>query len=143
MAQGSVPAGQKIKMIILFVIILAALLFIVYRLMPKRYTYMATLVDVETKKVYQQKMKPGAAEFPMKSPYSKKKTAYRAFKCNECGAVFAFEPPPPPESLEEMPPPDYQMPKCPVCESVEFGTPQVPEGQKFIQLEEKVTIVGQ
>jgi len=87
-------------------------------------------------------MKAGRIEFPIVSPYSKKKTAYRAHKCGECGTVFAYNPPPPPESPEEIPPPDYFMPKCPVCGSIDLGIPQIPEDQKFIQLEEKVIIVG-
>ena len=143
MAQQGIPAGQKVKMVILIVIILISLSFIVYRLIPKRYTYLATLVDVETGKVFRKKMKAGRIEFPIDSPYSKKKTAYRAHKCSECGAVFAYNPPPPPESPEEMPLLDYFMPKCPVCGSMDFGVPQIPEDQKFIQLEEEVIIVGE
>jgi len=38
MAQGKIPAGQKVKMIVLILIILASLSFIVYRLLPKKYT---------------------------------------------------------------------------------------------------------
>ena len=138
--------AKKVKAVVSIVIILIAAFLIVKQLRPQRYTHMQTLVDVEAGKVYQQKMVSGKrVEFPVQSPYSKGKNAYPAYECRECGAIFAYVPPPPPTSAEEMrtrgiPEVGY---RCPFDGSYNVTTPQIPEGEEFIPIEEEIPIVGE
>ena len=124
--------GRKVQIIVLLLIIVGALGVIVKQLMPKQYTYETVLIDTEAKVLYKALLKPGT-KFPVKSPYSKKKTAYPAYQCMKCGAIFPFVPPPPPKPGQEIPP-DYGIPKCPQCGSLDVTVPEIPEGKKFIKL---------
>jgi len=143
--------GQKVKIVILTIIILACLGFIVKQLMPKKYTYSRVLIDVETGKVFKQNMVAGKpVEFPTMSPYSKKNTAYPAYKCNKCGTIFAFaevtpKMPEPGKEPTEPPPmpmgPEFNMPKCPKCgEMMEITVPEIPQGQDSIQVTGEILI---
>ncbi|MCD6219654.1 hypothetical protein J7K43_04645 [Candidatus Calescamantes bacterium] len=123
---------MKGKIIGLVIIILIALGFIVKQVMPKKYTYETVLIDTEAKILYKTKI-PAGTKFPIKSPYSKKKTAYPAYRCRKCGAIFPYIPPPPPKEGEEIPP-EYGIPKCPSCGSLDVEVPRLPEGKDHIKL---------
>ncbi len=132
---------QKLAQIGLIVVIVVALGFVVKQLKPKPYTYERILVDVQASKVFSQKMVVGQAfEFPADSPFSEGKNAYPVYKCMKDGTVFAFEEP---SFSPDAPPanPDAMMPKCPVCGSMEITMPELPEGQKSMDVPGPVTIV--
>ncbi len=124
---------MKGKIIGLVVVILIALGFIVKQAMPKKYTYETVLLDTEKKILYKAKI-PAGTKFPVKSPYSGKKTAYPAYQCLEDGTIFPYVPPPPPKEGEPVPP-DFGIPRCPKDGSTNVTVPQIPEGKEYIQLE--------
>ena len=122
--------------VILVIIILAALGFIFKQAAPKKPVYTAVLVDVKAKKIFKQKMIAGQQiTYPVKSPYSREKTAYPVYKCTKCGTIFAYVPytPKSPEDMAAMNP-DLMMPKCPKCGAIEIAVPKVPEGKKEIDV---------
>ncbi|HRR96726.1 MAG TPA: hypothetical protein P5150_08390, partial [Candidatus Ratteibacteria bacterium] len=68
---------QKVGMVVLVIIILAALGFIVKQAMPKKPTYGINMVDVKAKKVFQQTITVGeTTNYPLNSPYTGENTAY-------------------------------------------------------------------
>lgn len=132
---------QKLAQIGLIVVILVALGFVVKQLRPKPYTYERTLVDVQANKVFAQKVVVGQAmEIPADSPFSEGKNAYPVYKCTKDGTFFAFVEP---AFSPDAPPPDPDtiMPKCPVCGGMEITIPELPEGQKSMDVPGPVQIV--
>ncbi|NOZ64093.1 MAG: hypothetical protein GXO71_04040 [Caldiserica bacterium] len=123
---------MKGKIIVLAIVILLAVGFIVKQAIPKKYTYEAVLLDTEAKVLYKAKI-PLGVKFPIKSPYSGKKTAYPAYQCAKDGTIFPYVPPPPPKEGEEVSP-DYGIPKCPKDGSLDVDVPILPEGKTFIKL---------
>ena len=125
---------MKGKIIGLIIIILLAIGFIVKQSIPKKYTYETVLLDTQTKVLYKAKI-PTGVKFPIKSPYSGKKTAYPAYQCKD-GTIFPYVPPPPPKNPEEEAKlgPDYGLPKCPKDGSPDVTIPKLPEGKDHIQL---------
>ena len=109
-------AQSKAPLIILIIIILVALSFIVKQAIPKKYYYTADLKCESCGEVFQQKIASGTT-FPVKCPKCRKKTAYRAIKCLDCGEIFTIHPTRP----GEMPHPEMEMPKCPKCGSMNLG----------------------
>ncbi len=123
---------MKGKIVVLVLVILLAVGFIVKQAMPKKYTYEAVLLDTEAKVLYKTKL-PAGVKFPVKSPYSGKKTAYPAYRCTKDGTIFPYIPPPPPKEGEEIPP-EYGIPRCPKDGSLDVEVPRLPEGKTFIKL---------
>ncbi len=132
---------QKLIQVGLIVVILIALGFVVKQLKPKPYTYERILVDTVANKVFSQTITVGQAmEMPAASPFSEGKNAYPAYKCLKDGTIFAFEEP---AVSQDAPPvnPDLMTPKCPVCGSTEVTIPELPEGQKSMDVPGPVQIV--
>jgi len=131
------------KKIIGIIIIIICVILVLKISVSKKNTYIRTLVDVETKKIYQHKLKANKIpKFPVKSPYSGRNTSYPVYQCNVCKTVFAFIEVFPKTKEEEIKIPfEFTFPKCPKCGSVEIIIPVIPKEQKFIQLNEEIPIV--
>jgi len=102
-------------------------------------TYTLKLVDVEANKVFLQEFSMDEfVSLPMQSPFSSGKNAYLVYKCSKDGTIFAFE-----ESRgDETGPPVPSAPRCPVCGSSDYLVePELPEGQKSMDIPGPVTIV--
>mgnify|MGYP001191331386 CR=1 FL=1 len=134
---------QKVGMVVLVIIILAALGFIVKQAMPKKPTYGINMVDVKAKKVFQQTITVGeTTNYPLNSPYTGENTAYPADQCMKCGTIFAYIPYTPKSPTEEPPSPEIMMPKCPKCGSFEITVPEIPQGVKEIDVnQDEIPIV--
>lgn len=133
---------QRLAQIGLVVVILVALAFVVKQSKPKQYTYERILVDTVANKVFVLKIPVGESlTFPTTSPFSQGNNAYPAIKCMQDGTIFAFEEP----NLEgDGPPPldpEAIMPKCPVCGGGNIDVPEIPEGQKNMDVPGPVKIV--
>ena len=118
---------NKIGVVVLVIIIIAALGFIVKQAMPKKTLYTVVLIDVESKKAFQKSLDTDAEQihYPLQSPYTGKNTAYPALKCMQCGAIFPY-------ILEESA--SVTMPKCPKCSSSEVRALELPKGTKEIDV---------
>ena len=122
---------DKMKAIVLIVVIVLSLAFITKRLIPKKYTYMADVMCDSCDAVYQTKIVSGQ-RFPIKCKECGIKSAYRAYRCRDCEHIFIIKPVV--RKKGEMPTPgmEMEMYKCPKCSSMNIGsvTPPKPKPEK-------------
>ena len=142
--------NRKLVQISLVVVILIALGFIARNLIPKQTTieqitsWDLILVDTEANKVFLKTVTAGEPlEYPMESPFSEGKNAYPVFQCVEDGTIFAFAGTQFNDAAGEVTDPqkDPRIPKCPVCNGLRVKSPELPKGQKSMDVEGPIKIV--
>lgn len=111
-------------------------------------TYSVILVDVEKKRIYKEQLKKNVyIEYPLKSPYTGRRTSYPAYKCLNCGEIFAFLPRFISTSkggkaanltIAEL----MDALRCPKCGSSLITVPDLPAGTQHLDvLQDKILIV--
>ena len=124
---------QKFFQGLLLIIIVIALGFVARQLRTGVSTSAATydriMVDIQANKIFIQPTVVSApAPVPADSPFSAGKNAYPAFKCMKDGTIFAYEEP-------ALSPGAQQVgPRCPVCGGSDIMPPQLPAGQKSMDI---------
>jgi len=139
--------NQKVKGIILVVVILVALGFVAKNLTRPAdqaiKVYEEVLVDVAANKVFLQELDITKVDaFPIESPYSEGKNAYPALQCESDGTICAHRVSRTAPDTEVTDPGQVAgPPKCPVCGNILMSKPQLPEGVKEMDVEGPVKIV--
>lgn len=126
---------KVISLVLSVTVVVLALWFITKQFQkdeePKILAKELILVDAQVNKIFVWTL-PATQEFefPIPSPFTQKDTAYPAYKCLKCGAIFGTE--------------GYiskELPVCPVCGSREISIPEIPQGQKDMDIPGPVKIV--
>ena len=133
---------QKLLQAVLVVIIIIALGLVAKQIRSTASTspttYDKIMVDTQANKVFIQPTVVSAlTEIPADSPFSEGKNAYPAFQCKKDGTVFAYVEPAPDNSPNAVP----VGPRCPVCGSSDVMPPQLPAGQKSMDVPGPVQVV--
>ena len=134
---------KNVKVIVLVVVILVALGFIVKQMRTSSNvvsTYEKVLVDVVANKVFVKEFKGSEVPvFPVESPYSEGKNAYPAIRCENCNIIYALDSSPVTEGTQ----PDHELylPRCPKCGGPVLGEPELPSGQKEVDVSGPVEII--
>jgi len=133
---------QKLLQAVLVVIIIIALGIVAKQIRPRASTspttYDRIMVDTKANKVFiQPTVVSASTEIPAGSPFSQGKNAYPAFQCVKDGTVFAYEEPAPSTDVNAAP----MGPRCPVCGSSDVMPPQLPAGQKSMDVSGPVQVV--
>ncbi len=142
---------QRLMQTGLIVVILIAVGLIARQLKPRQDTievvkdFELVLVDTQANKVFKKTVSAKEPlEYPMESPFSEGKNAYPVFQCVNDGTIFAFDMPSA-KDLENVPLQDPQkdprVPKCPVCNGFMVKVPELPKGQKSMDIPGPVKIV--
>ena len=142
---------NKGKVVGLIVVILIALGFMIQRVMKSNKggtveTVTQVLVDVKANKLFANPIKIGPAgpvekvAFPSTSPFSEGNNAYPALQCPKDKTIFALDAK---EVKEGETPPDplLMVPRCPVCGNSDLVAPELPKGQRSMDLPGPVQIV--
>jgi len=141
---------NKGKVVGLIVVILIALGFMIQRVMKSNKggtveTVTQVLVDVKANKLFANPIKIGPAgpvekvAFPSTSPFSEGNNAYPALQCPKDKTIFALDNRPLKEG--EAPPDPNMVPRCPLCGSTDLYPPELPKGQKSMDLPGPVQII--
>jgi len=146
MTNGGGRMANKLKVVVLVVIILAALGLIMKQMKSNPQisaTYEKTLVDVSANKVFIANLKTAEKPvFPMESPFSTGKNAYPAIYCEKDKTVFALDSKPLPEGTDPMKvDPELMLPRCPICGAPVIDEPVLPQGQKSMDVPGPVQII--
>ena len=133
---------QKLLQAVLVAVIIIALGVVAKQIRSRASTSATTydriMVDVHANKVFIQPTIVGApTEIPTDSPFSQGKNAYPALKCMNDGTIFAYDEPASTISPNALP----MGPRCPVCGSSDVRPPELPAGQKNMDVPGPVQVV--